>query len=200
MEAAKVLLYIDNSNIFINTQKFSASKKRYLSGVQDMCCRIDIGSLVDLACGRRELLHGKLYGSEPPALDTVWRAIRQKKIEVHHSKRSTWNSREKQTDTSLVAAAVRDAIVMKDQAGDDRTVILFTGDKDMLPVVQNAQEFQWSVEIWSYRSALSKDLEKEEKQSKNVRIVYIDNFFEKITFAEYIWGGNIPTERSLVLR
>ena len=78
----KVMLYIDNSNIFNETQKFSARKKKFLNGVKDVNCRLDIGNLVNEAIRQRDIIHGKLYGSEPPALDTVWRAIRQEKIEV----------------------------------------------------------------------------------------------------------------------
>lgn len=78
----KVMLYIDNSNIFNETQKFSARKKKFLNGIRDVNCRLDIGNLVTVAVRHRDIIHGKLYGSEPPALDTVWRAIRQEKIEV----------------------------------------------------------------------------------------------------------------------
>ena len=199
-EKPKVLLYIDNSNIFINTQEFSAWKKKFPKGVKDSTCRIDIGKLVKRACDKRVLLHGKLYGSEPPALDTVWKAIREKKIEVYHSERSTWNSREKQTDTNFVAAATEALIVLQKEAGDDRTIILFTGDKDMMPVVYTALRWKWHVEIWAYKSSMSAKFKEEANKSPKVTIVFLDDYFEEMTFAEYIWGGNIPIERSFVLR
>ena len=76
------MVYIDNSNIFSATQKFSARKKRFFNRVRDVNCRVNVGGLVQLAIGGRHLIHGKLYGSEPPALDTVWAAIRKEQIEV----------------------------------------------------------------------------------------------------------------------
>lgn len=104
-----------------------------------MCrARVGVGVLLDLARNHRRLIRGKLYGSEPPALDTVWKAIRSKKIEVSHSKRSTWSSREKTTDTELTANAVEDIIENKGEATSNSAVVLFTGDKDMLPVLQAA--------------------------------------------------------------
>lgn len=65
-----VLLYIDNSNIFESAKKHSGHKKGYRNGIPDVACRIDIGKLISKAVGHRRLLFGKLYGSEPPALDT----------------------------------------------------------------------------------------------------------------------------------
>lgn len=65
-----VLLYIDNSNIFESAKKYSGRKKGYRNGIPDVACRIDIGKLIKKAVGPRKLLFGKLYGSEPPALDT----------------------------------------------------------------------------------------------------------------------------------
>lgn len=78
----KVMVYIDNSNIFISTKKHSALKKKIINGVWDNNCRIDVGKLVNEGKRDRDIIHGKLYGSEPPVLDTVWRAIREKKIQV----------------------------------------------------------------------------------------------------------------------
>lgn len=65
-----VLLYIDNSNIFESAKKHSGHKKGYRNGIPDVACRIDIGKLIARAVGTRGLLFGKLYGSEPPALDS----------------------------------------------------------------------------------------------------------------------------------
>lgn len=79
----KVMVYIDNSNIFISTQKYSARKKKILNNCWDNNCRIDVGKLVNEGRQGRDIIHGKLYGSEPPVLDTVWRAIREKRIQVN---------------------------------------------------------------------------------------------------------------------
>lgn len=79
----KVMVYIDNSNIFISTKKHSGIKKKFLNGLWDNNCRIDVGKLVNEGRRGRDIILGKLYGSEPPALDTVWHAIREQKIQVN---------------------------------------------------------------------------------------------------------------------
>ena len=111
------------------------------------------------------------------------------------------NFREKQTDTGLVNAATKDIILKQSVAGDYRSVILFTGDSDMLPVVMTALEFGWRVEIWSYRSSLAKEyIEERTKRGALISIYLIDQFFEKLTFQEINWPRAIPVERSLVLK
>lgn len=121
--------------------------------------------------------------------------------QVYYTRRSVHNFREKQTDTGLVNAATKDIILKKDEAGDYRSIVLFTGDSDMLPVVMTALEFGWRVEIWSYRSSLAKEyIEEKTKRGSLVNIFLIDDYFEKLTFQEINWPKAIPVERSLVLR
>lgn len=67
---ANVLLYIDNSNMFESAKKYSGHKKGFINETPDFLCRIDIGRLISKAVCGRDVLIGKLYGSEPPALDT----------------------------------------------------------------------------------------------------------------------------------
>lgn len=67
---ANILLYIDNSNVFESAKKYSGHKKGFINETPDFLCRIDIGKLIAKAVGPRGVLVGKLYGSEPPALDT----------------------------------------------------------------------------------------------------------------------------------
>lgn len=65
-----VILYIDNSNVFESAKKYSARKKHFIKGIPDVNCRIDIGKMVAKAVGNRNVLCGKLFGSEPPSLET----------------------------------------------------------------------------------------------------------------------------------
>ena len=78
----KVMVYIDNSNIFLEAQKISAKFKDFNTNIKDVNCRIDVGKLVKEVVGYRQLIHGKLYGSKPPYIDTVWNAFRKDQIKV----------------------------------------------------------------------------------------------------------------------
>lgn len=195
-------MYIDNSNIFINAQQHAATMNK-LQVLADMRCRIDVGKLVTLACKGRNALCTKLYGSEPSALDTVWSAIRNKSIEVILSKRSEWNNREKEIDTSLTADAVEDLIELKNKAGPNRAMILFSGDKDMLPALKKALKHGWFVEIWSFEAALSNGIQKFEKSYKDsVKIHLIEDCFKNVTYTGTRWDPKrvrIPADRTMVL-
>jgi len=67
------VVFIDNSNIFIEGQKYYA-RHLNLRVPQDPRCRIDIGNLLDLAVDGKTLCYGKLYGSEPPAMKQMPKA------------------------------------------------------------------------------------------------------------------------------
>ncbi|CAG7827315.1 unnamed protein product [Allacma fusca] len=192
------ILYIDNSNIFINAQKHSASEKNFLDKIQDFRCRINIGKLKEIACKDKKLVKGDLYGSEPPPVDKVWRSIRNKEIKVHTSKKS-FGMKEKETDTRIAADATEDLIELK-SIGTPRTFIIFSGDRDMLPVVEKAQKHGWHVHVWSFKIALSKSgILREANLNKCVKIFYIDDYFKELCFYENEWKIAIPRERSLVL-
>jgi hypothetical protein len=96
-------LFIDNSNLFIEGKKFYA-KYLDLLVTQDPCFRIDIGKLCDVLLEGRTLNFGKLYGSEPPSLDTVWRKIREHGLNVSTYQRDS-KDKEKELDNALTADA-----------------------------------------------------------------------------------------------
>lgn len=128
-QIGKVPVYLDNSNIFINAQEYSAKKKGFLIS-QDPRCRTDMGKLFAFAQNGRTVLQARLYGSEPPALDTVLDTIRKKQIQVNVSPRSTWNDREKEIDTNLTADAIEDILTYKEYATHENSaVIIFSDDK-----------------------------------------------------------------------
>ncbi|RUP43654.1 hypothetical protein BC936DRAFT_136899 [Jimgerdemannia flammicorona] len=202
-EEENVILYIDNSNIFINAGQHAAHILKFRPGVPtDTRCRIDLSRMVAVACRGRKALRSKLYGSEPPLLSTVWDAIRDKDIDVSHFKRSSWNSREKEIDTTLTADAVDDLGELKEKAGPNRVMILFSGDKDMLPILHKAQKHGWRVEIWSFRSALANEM-KNAYPDDMVSIHYIDDCFEYVRFTESRWDvkrSGVPADRTMILR
>lgn len=197
-DKGKVLIYIDNSNIFINAQEYSALKQHFLVP-QDPRCRIEVGELFHIARKGRYVLKARLYGSEPPALDSVWGAIREKNIEVNVSPRSSWNDREKEIDTRLTADAVDDIITYKKYAGHtDSAVVIFSGDKDMSSTIRKAKQYKWNIEIWSFKRAICNEF----VQDKQIQTFFIDNeeYFEKVSFFAVGHRGRIPRDRSFVIR
>lgn len=93
-------------------------------------------------------------------------------------------------------------IILKDQAGENRTIILFAGDRDYLCIVQKALNHGYRVEIWSLKNAINKAVRQEaEKNPSRIQINELDAIFDCVTFPHAVWAKKkIPKERSLVAR
>lgn len=130
----------------------------------------------------------------------VWDAIRKKRVHVETFRRSKVTGKEKELDTSLVAAAVKDIIEQRDSAGDDRTVILFSGDRDLLCVVDIAITYGYRVEICAFSRSINKTVEQKANElGGKLTIKYIDEFFDEITFHTIVWSHRIfPLDKSIV--
>jgi hypothetical protein len=76
-DEARCVILVDNSNVFIEGQKFSAHKKGVKRGLtdsrdpQDPSWRIDFGDLLDFMADGRDTIAAILVGSEPPPNDSV---------------------------------------------------------------------------------------------------------------------------------
>jgi len=76
-----VLMYIDNSNIWINTMETSVKQLGFRSDIKyDLRTRVDIIKLLKLAGAGRPIIRAVLYGSEPPPVSTFWNNIKEIKF------------------------------------------------------------------------------------------------------------------------
>lgn len=114
--------------------------------------------------------------------------------------RSKWTLKEKECDASLTADAVEDIIVEQERAGANRTLVLFSGDRDLFRVVDKAIKFGYRVEIWSFKSSINKTvIRTAQEMPDKLKIFSIDDIFDEITYTKVVWGDKkIPRERSLV--
>lgn len=130
----------------------------------------------------------------------VWDAIRQKQVHVETFRRSKVTGKEKELDTTLVADACIDMLENKELAGANRTIILFSGDRDLLPVVNYAMKFGYRVEICSFSSSINKTIEqKANRQSGQIVCKYIDQIFHEVTYTQIVWSlPSFPMDKSIV--
>lgn len=113
--------------------------------------------------------------------------------------RSKWTRKEKEVDGRLIADAVEDIVEQKERAGENRTVILFSGDRDLIPVVEKATKHGYSVEIWSFEGSMNNDVIRKAKSNpEKISIFYMETIFKEVSFTERDWEERIPPERSLV--
>jgi uncharacterized LabA/DUF88 family protein len=149
------LILLDNSNIFIEGQKLSAKRKgvnRVSPTDKDPCdpsWRINFGSLLLHLADGRKIIDAVLVGSRPPQNDGVWEAARVKGFQVIVYERS--GREEKAVDTELVARGTE--IICS--GGDPKILVIASGDRDFIPLVNVAHRKKWDVEMCAFSSAFS---------------------------------------------
>ncbi|KAH8169278.1 hypothetical protein LIA77_11404 [Sarocladium implicatum] len=162
-------LFVDDSNIWIEAQKAAAAGNTHLPKLadrdRDPRLRIDIGKLASRLCKGRIRGFSALYGSRPPPNDGVWAAFGKHNFEVHIFDKSLKN-KEKEVDTEMAADLVEKATELRVGAKSSHKIgeekknsvfVVITGDRDMIPPIKRVLTADIRVELWGWRSGISKD-------------------------------------------
>ena len=182
-ELPGIFIFVDDSNIWIEAKKLSASKKFKTAPLsEDPRVRIDMGKLADVLANKRPVKQGILYGSEPPPIDTVWKKIEKKGFKVISKRRDAFTGKEKQIDTNIVADITATAI--RTPIHERTTIVLVTGDANVLPALEKViEEERWHVEVYMWKDALSKQLTYYAAQHhKRVEVTPLDKYFDHLAF------------------
>ena len=174
-----VFIYVDDSNMWIEAKKLAAKEGNFKC-VEDPRLRMDMGKVAEFVAKGREIACHNLYGSEPPPVDTVWEKIKQCGWKVKLSKRSFYTNKEKQVDHKIVkdiTALVSDRSVAKG------TIILVSGDADLIPAIEEGLSKKWSFEIWMWASGISNALKRlEEEHPESLKIGSLDLHLQDVSF------------------
>ena len=162
------LILVDNSNIFIGGQEFSARRKK-LAYAQDYSWRIDFGALLREVANGHSIIKALLVGSTPPPNDSLWYEAKKGGFKVITYERSP--SGEKAVDTELLASGLK--IIYKHPC--PAILKLLSGDRDFVPLIRNAYEEGWETELWGFSHCISNELQ----QMVN-RTMLLDNVFGTI--------------------
>lgn len=153
MPENQCVVVVDNSNIFIEGQKFSATvkgKQDATGGVCDPSWRIDFGNLLEHLAHGRKIYAAVLVGSRPPTNDSVWKEAKQQGFQVTVHERDS-RGKEKAVDTELVAQGTEIIVA----APEAMTLVIASGDRDFIPLVGVAHRRGWLVEMAAFSSAFS---------------------------------------------
>lgn len=143
-----VYIFVDNSNIWITGKQVSGRSKA-VPVPSNYWYRVDYGKLLDLVKGVRPLGDmPKLYGSEPPPVDSVWDRIKEHGYNVTLFKRNIFN-KEKGLDMKLGM----DMTMLAMRVRPPGIVALVAGDADYEPVVKQLISMGWEVEVWYWSNA-----------------------------------------------
>lgn len=175
-----ICLYVDNSNIFIEGQRFGTSK-----GENRQAVRLHFQNFVMLASRRRVIREVVWGGSIPPEQDDVWRHLKVMCIEPDLIPRS--RSGENQTvDQAIQLRMHRHVRKYRDSPS---TIVLCTGDgrgyhreEGFFYDVTGFVEDGWKLEVLSWEHACHQQLK--EFAIRNGVYVPLGEFYESITFIE----------------
>jgi uncharacterized LabA/DUF88 family protein len=183
--AEQCVVLVDNSNVFIEGQKYSARLKGIppdsLTGKQpsDPSWRINFAELLSALATGRSIHKAVLVGSTPPVSDGVWGAAQRHGFEVIVHARSAAN-KEKAVDTELVVQGTE--IIWS--APKVMDLIIVSGDRDFIPLVGAAHRKGWSVEMAAFTSAFNAYGEMATAVDK---VVPLDSMFAQIGHNDFQW-------------
>jgi hypothetical protein len=186
-----IFIYIDNSNLWIQGQRTYA-EKRGLDVSWDPTWRFDVGRLRDILLSNSGLRADEktfdvkvdLYGSTPPPVDTVWKAIESHNVKVNTFERSSWTRREKQVDAELIA----DSIEQASEAYHKQiptVFIIVSGDRDVRSaVVRITRKYHCQVHLWSWKNGLATVYKRNDEEIAQglFEVHFLDDYLEKVGF------------------
>ena len=152
------LLYVDNSNVWIEGMHVAAVAKGIApdvwTAVKNKICdydwKIDFGKLFAFAGGDKpEVKRAALFGSRPPKNDSLWDAAKRQGFDVVVYDRNIVD-KEKKIDTDIVANIVADSYEILDPSKDEITLV--AGDADYVPAIQvlKKRDIQFHVVFWNH--------------------------------------------------
>ncbi|TPX07077.1 uncharacterized protein E0L32_010972 [Thyridium curvatum] len=191
------MFFIDDSNIWIEAQKFAASGNSHMPKLtdsdRDPRLRIDVGKLIDTL--RKDRVQGRsfLYGSRPPPNDSVWKAYEKFRFQTKIYDRSQ-GGKEKEVDNSMATDLSSEATELSIRAEYDPKVmkqknetvfVAITGDRDMLPAIKKVLKHEIRVELWAWRSGISKDYQRLSYDNSLLSVEFMDGIFGMISFTNF---------------
>lgn len=153
-------LYVDNSNVWIEGMHVSAAAQGKAPNIWtalnyricDYDWKMDFGKLYEFAGGQSsEVGRAVLYGSRPPANDSLWTMAEKKGFEVIVHDRNIAN-KEKKVDANIVTDIVADSYELMKPGEDEVTLV--AGDADYVPTIEKlrGRGFRFDIVFWDHAS------------------------------------------------
>lgn len=193
----QIFVFVDNSNIFIESQKVygkihhdSDIGRRY---------RLDFGKLFNYIAKKQgeiffeldDVTYPKLYGSEPPKMDSLWNFLDNLGVNVKVFTRNAFN-KEKEVDTALVWDAAELIIKTRHQVNDNNTIAIAGGDRDFLKIYSEGKKAGYNVEFYCWEHSTSSEIKKLPTYHNLTPVIDEIGFLEKYKFdhgfGEINWG------------
>lgn len=196
----KAWVFVDDSNLWIEGMKLRARQLNF-DAPNDPRVRVNMTRLADVI-GKSHSLdvrRGVLYGSMRSAAEAVWARVRGLGWTVKTHRRSAYSGREKQVDAQIIADIVE---LVAGSARRPGTIVLVSGDADMLPALEKATEHGWRVIVTTWAHCVAKCVEDYALATDSVEIFPLDAYADEVTFAMVRFPDRqlkLPKTRSFVL-
>ncbi len=138
-----VYVFCDNSNVFIEG-KWAAARVENMKGPHPEF-RIDYGQVLTVCSEGRPVLSANMYGSRPPANDSLWKKIEKDGWKINLLDRNPAN-KEKGLDIDIALDIHEVAL----SGAKPETIVLLAGDGDYQTLIPRVQARGWQFEIWFY--------------------------------------------------
>ena len=181
----RVFVYWDNSNIFLEAQRFAA--ERELGPGARYRVRIHFENMLRLAHADRTMQRALAAGSVPPEMRQLWNRMEASGVEVFLFDRGDPGRGEQEMpDRVLQLRMLEDAL---DFNGDPGIAVLLTGDgagyrdgAGFHSALERMHRRGWRVEILSWAHATNQRMRIWAEE--NGIFVPLDDFYEAVTFVE----------------
>lgn len=153
------LLYVDNSNVWIEGMHVAVAKNGLAPDVwtaveqkiYDYSWKIDFGMLFLFTGGdRAEVKKAGLFGSRPSKNDSLWTAAKRNGFEATVYDRNV-AGHEKKIDTDIVATMMEDSYELL-KVGEDE-ITLVSGDSDYVPEIEKLKKREIPVHVLFWEHA-----------------------------------------------
>lgn len=181
MSDPRVVLFVDNSNIFISAKSVAIQREGVAA---ENIVRLQFDNLMQLALAERTLARIYVVGSIPPTDREVWsRLAKECGVEPELYERGKVSGGEQGTDQCLQVHMLR-AI---SDFPDPQIAVLMTGDGrgyekgvGFHADIERMHAAGWGVEVISWRSSCRQDLR---KWAAEVGVfVELDDYYDSVTF------------------
>lgn len=197
MASDQIFTFVDNSNIFIESQRGYADI--YQDFDMGRRYRLDFGKLFNYIKKKRGdiffeldgVTYPKLYGSEPPKMDSLWNFLNKLGVDVKVFTRNAFN-KEKEVDTALVWDAAELIIKTRNQENGNKTIVIVGGDKDFLKIYTEGNKAGYNVEFYCWEHSTNNEIKKLPTWNNLTPVIDQIGFLEKYKFdhdfGEIDWG------------
>ena len=180
-----VFIYWDNSNIFLEAQRFAEEHDEGPNARYRV--RIHFDSMLRLAHADRPIERAVAAGSVPPEMRQLWNRLESGGVEVSLFDRGSRERGEQETpDQILQLQMLQDAL---DYNGDPGIVVLLTGDgagylqgAGFHRTLERMHKRGWRVEILSWAHSTNQRMRRWAEE--NGVFVALDDFYEAVTYME----------------